>query len=120
MLFNGLFIGFICKGMILENRSINPNLLIDCSHSNSNKDHNKQINVAKDITQQIIDGNESIIGIMLESHLNGGRQNIIPEQVDQLKYGVSITDACINWENTEAVLAEMQEKFRPVLSRRIE
>ena len=68
--------------------------------------------------QQILKGNTSIIGIMLESHLYQGNQSI-PEDPSQLKYGVSITDACIDWPSTEKLLRKMRENLKPVLSQRL-
>jgi 3-deoxy-7-phosphoheptulonate synthase len=81
------------------------NIMIDCSHGNSNKDHNRQIDVLKDIAGQINAGNKSIVGVMLESNLEEGNQPI-PDDLADLKYGVSITDACINWGDTERALRE--------------
>ena len=78
--------------------------MVDCSHGNSSKNHKNQPKVAESIAQQLIDGEEAITGVMLESHLNEGRQNVPPEGRSGLKYGVSITDACIGWEDTKTVL----------------
>jgi 3-deoxy-7-phosphoheptulonate synthase len=85
-------------------------LMIDCSHANSEKKHERQIDVARDIAGQIAGGDERIIGVMLESHLNAGRQDLVPGQA--LQYGVSITDACIAWDNTVEVLRELAEGVR--------
>lgn len=93
---------------------VSTNIMIDCSHANSSKDPEVQPLVLKDVTHQILEGNKSIIGVMLESHLNAGNQSI-PENLDDLKYGVSITDGCMNWETTEAAILEMAEKLRDVL-----
>ena len=71
----------------------------------------------KDITHQILEGNQSIIGAMLESNINHGNQSI-PEDLEQLHYGVSVTDACMDWETTETALLEMAEKLRSVLPKR--
>jgi 3-deoxy-7-phosphoheptulonate synthase len=70
--------------------------------------------VLKDVTHQILEGNQSIIGVMLESNLHFGNQSI-PKDLSQLKYGVSVTDACIDWAETERVLREMAGKLRTVL-----
>ena len=68
----------------------------------------------KDLTQQILDGNRSIIGAMLESNIHHGNQSI-PADLGELKYGVSVTDACMDWEMTENALMEMADSLRPVL-----
>lgn len=78
-------------------------IMIDCSHANSNKDHRKQTRVLDNIIEQILDGNTSIVGFMLESHLNEGNQKISKNR-GELVYGVSITDACIDWKTTEDCL----------------
>jgi 3-deoxy-7-phosphoheptulonate synthase len=80
-----------------------PSIVIDCSHENSGKDHAQQARVVGDVMQQIKDGCTSIRGLMLESHLKAGRQNISAN----LEYGQSITDACIDWEETEYLVMEM-------------
>ena len=69
------------------------------------------------ITEQILDGNKSIVGIMVESHLKGGRQDI-PENLCDLEYGKSVTDGCIDWETTEKALLEMHEALKDVLPTR--
>ena len=79
--------------------------MIDCSHGNSNKDHNNQKLVLEEVADQIRNGNKSIIGVMIESNLEAGNQPI-PDDLDDLKYGVSITDACIDWPSTEILLRE--------------
>lgn len=83
--------------------------MVDCSHGNSSKNHRNQPKVADSISQQLIDGEDSITGVMLESHLHEGRQNVPPEGKEHLKYGVSITDACIGWEDTKTVLATLAD-----------
>jgi 3-deoxy-7-phosphoheptulonate synthase len=94
----------------LQLEKLNKALVIDCSHANANKDFKHQTLVVKNIMNQIIEGNKSIIGIMLESHLNEGNQP--SNQIkDKMKYGVSITDACINWQTTEALLRELADKL---------
>lgn len=103
--------------MALEKGGVNSNIMIDCSHANSGKDAEVQPLVLKDVTHQILEGNTSIIGVMLESNINSGNQSI-PEDLSQLKYGVSVTDACIDWETTEQALLEMAEKLRDVLPAR--
>ncbi|MCC5826593.1 3-deoxy-7-phosphoheptulonate synthase [Alkalimonas sp.] len=79
-------------------------IVVDCSHGNSNKDHNRQGLVAKEVIAQRQAGNAAIIGIMLESHLHAGRQDIVNGKAPL--YGVSVTDACIDWETTAELLAD--------------
>ena len=93
------------------------NLMIDCSHANSAKQFERQLLVAEDVAQQIQAGNRSIIGLMLESHLHQGKQSL-PEDLSQLQYGVSITDACIGWEATERLLLSLQQQLQTVLPAR--
>jgi 3-deoxy-7-phosphoheptulonate synthase len=76
--------------------------MIDCSHANSNKDHRQQRNVVDAVRAQLDEGNQSITGLMIESHLNAGNQSI--NNAGGLDYGVSITDACIDWQETEELL----------------
>jgi 3-deoxy-7-phosphoheptulonate synthase len=90
---------------------------VDCSHANSGKDHNVQPLVVDNIASQIEHGNRSIIGVMLESHLNPGRQNI-PKDLSDLEYGVSVTDACMGWDDTEKTLRSLASSVRTVLSQR--
>lgn len=85
---------------ILEKAGLEKSIMIDCNHDNSGKDPYKQPEILEDIVKQKRDGNQSIIGFMVESHINGGSQKIT-EDLSQLKYGVSITDACLDWEATE-------------------
>jgi len=98
----------------LADGGVSQNIFIDCSHANSGKDPDVQPLVVKDITHQILEGNKSIIGLMLESNINGGNQSI-PADLSQLKYGVSVTDACMDWETTEAAILDMAAKLRDVL-----
>jgi len=98
----------------LEKGGVSRNIMIDCSHANSNKDAAVQPLVMKDVTHQILEGNESIIGLMVESNLHFGNQSI-PKDLSQLKYGVSVTDACIDWDDTEKSIREMAAKLRNVL-----
>lgn len=102
----------------LEKKGMRQSLMVDCSHGNSNKDHNNQPKVAASIAEQLANGEEAIMGVMIESNINEGNQKVPAEGKAGLKYGVSITDACINWETTEAVLAQLAEgvkKRRSVL-----
>ncbi len=91
-------------GALLKMAGLKPNVVIDCSHANSSKDHRRQPIVFRDAVRQRVEGNEGVIGLMLESHLNEGNQPM--GNLAELKYGVSITDACINWESTEELLRE--------------
>ena len=101
----------------LEKAGLIPNIMVDCSHANSNKDASLQPLVAENVTNQIVEGNESIIGVMIESNINFGAQNI-PADLSELQYGVSVTDACINWETTEKSLRGMAAKLKNVLPAR--
>ena len=101
----------------LAKASVEEILIVDCSHANSNKDYSLQPLVAKDVFHQIIEGNKSIIGIMLESNLNEGNQAAeLPK--NELKYGVSVTDACINWDTTSQLLADAVSLLKDVLKTR--
>jgi 3-deoxy-7-phosphoheptulonate synthase len=93
---------------------VTTNIMIDCSHANSGKKPEKQPEVLDDVVSQIENGNTSIIGVMLESHLKAGRQDI-PEDLTQLEYGKSVTDACIDWETTEEILLDMHNRLKSVL-----
>jgi 3-deoxy-7-phosphoheptulonate synthase len=84
----------------LTKAKLPANIIVDASHANSNKDAALQPNVLQDIATQIVDGNQSIVGVMLESNLGFGNQSI-PADLSQLKYGVSVTDACLDWDRTE-------------------
>lgn len=101
----------------LDKAGLQKNIMIDCSHANSNKDPALQPLVMENVTNQIIDGNKSIVGLMIESNLGWGNQKMTEDPAD-LQYGVSITDACIDWDTTERTLLEMHEKLKPVLSQR--
>jgi 3-deoxy-7-phosphoheptulonate synthase len=92
-------------------------IVIDCSHGNSNKDPSLQPLVAKDCVEQVANGNRSIIGLMLESNLEAGNQDI-PADLAKLRYGVSVTDGCIDWASTESMLREAATLLRPVVRAR--
>jgi 3-deoxy-7-phosphoheptulonate synthase len=93
-----------CKD--LEAAKLPPKLMVDCSHANSSKQHQKQIDVAKDIAGQIAGGSRSIFGLMVESHLTAGAQKFTPgkDPIAGLEYGKSITDACLGWDDSMQVL----------------
>lgn len=86
----------------LISQNLNPHILIDCSHGNSKKDHRLQSKVFQSVIEQISEGNQSISGLMLESHLEEGKQPLGP--FSSLRYGVSITDSCIGWKETESLI----------------
>ncbi|KJF93430.1 phospho-2-dehydro-3-deoxyheptonate aldolase [Photobacterium angustum] len=97
---------------------LSPALMVDCSHANSRKDYRRQPLVAEDVIHQIREGNQSIIGLMIESHLDEGNQSAdLPR--DEMKYGVSITDACISWDTTEKLLRQAHKELVPFLQDRI-
>ena len=91
----------------LESIEATQAIMVDCSHANSNKDHTKQGSVLEAVAEQISVGNKSIRGVMLESNLNPGNQKVDSSQ--ELQYGVSITDACIGWEETERLLRDFHK-----------
>jgi len=86
----------------LDKNSLDPQIMIDASHANSQKDFQKQRLVVEDIAEQILNGNKNIFGVMLESNLLEGKQDI--SNKDNLVYGKSITDACIGWDETEELI----------------
>ncbi len=94
----------------LEAAEQNSRLMIDLSHANSRKEYQRQVDVGNDVSHQIRRGNRQIMGVMIESHLVEGRQDI--QQGEALTYGQSVTDACIDWETTEALLETLAEAVR--------
>lgn len=94
----------------MQDAGLRPALMIDCSHGNSNKDYRRQPLVVESAIEQIKAGNRSIIGLMLESHLNEGSQSSEQPRSD-MRYGVSVTDACISWESTEALLRSVHQEL---------
>jgi 3-deoxy-7-phosphoheptulonate synthase len=97
---------------------LRPALMIDCSHGNSNKDYRRQPGVAESAIAQIKDGNRSIIGLMLESNIHEGNQPS-EQPRSEMKYGVSVTDACIDWNTTETLLRTIHQDLQGVLSARL-
>lgn len=95
----------------LQKNGLVPTIMVDCSHGNSSKDYQKQPEVLENVIQQIVNGNKSISGVMIESNLEAGNQKIASD-LNQLKYGVSITDACIDWATTENILLEAHKKLQ--------
>lgn len=98
--------------------NLDASLMVDCSHANSRKDYRRQPLVAEDVIHQIRQGNKSIIGLMIESHINAGNQSS-DMPLNEMAYGVSITDACIDWETTETLLLRCQKELIPFLENRL-
>jgi 3-deoxy-7-phosphoheptulonate synthase len=101
----------------LEKAGLPHNIMIDCSHANSNKNPELQPLVLENVGHQIADGNRSIKGLMIESHIHSGNQNLTDDKT-QLSYGVSITDGCINWETTESALLKFRDTVKVALQAR--
>jgi len=101
----------------LRDAGLVPNIMVDCSHANSNKNHDLQPLVLENVTNQIVEGNTSIMGVMIESNIGPGNQKI-PKNLSDLTYGVSVTDACIDWDTTVNTLRNMHEKLKPILPNR--
>ncbi|MEY4907222.1 MAG: hypothetical protein RL260_940 [Pseudomonadota bacterium] len=101
-----------CKD--LDAAKLPATLMVDCSHANSSKQHERQVVVARDIADQIASGSRSVFGVMVESHLKAGAQKFSAGKDDpsQLAYGQSITDACIGWDDSEAVLAVLSQAVK--------
>ena len=97
---------------------LKPSLMVDCSHGNSNKDFRRQPAVAESVVAQIKDGNRSIIGLMIESNIHEGNQSS-EQPREAMKYGVSVTDACISWETTDSLLRELDKDLRGHLAARL-
>ncbi|KAL3461134.1 hypothetical protein BJX64DRAFT_261790 [Aspergillus heterothallicus] len=93
-------------------KGLTPRLMVDCSHGNSQKQFARQVIVADTLCGQIAAGEEAIAGVMIESNINEGAQKVPPEGKAGLKYGVSITDACIGWEDTETTLEKLAQAVR--------
>ncbi|HPE71933.1 MAG TPA: 3-deoxy-7-phosphoheptulonate synthase [Candidatus Competibacter sp.] len=102
----------------LRDKKLPVNIVVDCSHANSFKDPAMQPLVMRDCVHQIMEGNRSIVGVMIESNLGAGNQSI-PADRSQLKYGVSVTDACVDWATTETMLREAHAKLKGVLPARL-
>jgi len=94
----------------LSDSGLWPSVMVDCSHGNSKKDHRRQPAVAEDLATQIRNGSRHVFGVMLESHLQEGKQKY--KVADEATYGQSITDACISWEQTEPILEELAAAVR--------
>ena len=105
-------VGSACRD--LEAAGLRPTLMVDCSHANSSKQHQKQIDVAADIANQIATGSRHVFGVMVESHLTAGAQKFTPgvNPIAGLEYGKSITDACIGWDDSEQVLETLAQAVK--------
>jgi len=100
---------------MLRGSNLPPRVMIDASHDNSGKDHHRQPAVSREIAAQVAAGEAGIIGVMMESFLVEGRQELTDKS--QLVYGQSITDSCMNWDTTVAALGELAEAVRARRSR---
>ena len=101
----------------LEQAGLPLNIMVDCSHANSDKDPELQPLVMENVGHQVLEGSRSLVGLMLESNIGGGRQ-AIPEDLSQLKYGVSVTDGCLDWDSTAASLRQLRAMLRDALPAR--
>ncbi len=98
----------------LEAAKLPATLMVDCSHANSSKQHEKQMDVARDIGAQLAGGSRSVFGVMVESHINPGAQKFTPgkDDVSKLAYGQSITDACIDWDQSVSLLDGLSQSVK--------
>ena len=105
-------VGAACKE--LEAAKLPATLMVDCSHANSSKQHERQIDVARDIAGQIAGGSKQVFGVMVESHIQPGAQKFTPgkDDVSRLEYGKSITDACIGWDDSQTVLRVLSDAVK--------
>ncbi len=101
----------------LAKQKLPRNIVVDCSHANSSKDPARQPEVFDDVVKQIVAGNKSIVGVMLESNIHAGNQ-AIPTDLALLRYGVSVTDGCIDWATTETSLRDASAELKIVLKKR--
>ena len=95
----------------LRSAGLSDGVMIDCSHANSGKDHTLQGEVLKSCIRQRLDGNKGIMGVMIESNLKAGNQKLTDDPL-ALEYGISITDACMDWEATKTILTEAATQLR--------
>lgn len=98
----------------MRRAALKENIMIDCSHGNSRKQYERQLEVLEDVAAQIVAGNRSIMGVMLESNIFAGNQPI-PDDLDEIRYGVSITDGCLDWITTEQALRTLASSVKEVL-----
>ncbi|KAB2964637.1 3-deoxy-7-phosphoheptulonate synthase [Zoogloea sp.] len=101
----------------LQKAKLPANIVIDCSHANSWKNPDYQPLVMRDVAHQIREGNQSIVGLMIESHIEAGNQPI-PADLSQLRYGCSVTDACVDWSTTETMIRGTRDILRDILPKR--
>ena len=101
----------------LTKAKLDPNIVVDCSHANAMKDHTMQPLVFTDCLHQVREGSRSIVGLMLESNIEAGSQSI-PQDLSALRYGVSVTDACIDWTTTEELLLRAHREIGAALTAR--
>lgn len=106
----------LCEQALTANH-LPLSIAVDCSHGNANKDPTLQPLVAENCINQVLEGNRSLVALMLESHLYAGNQ-VIPADRTQLKYGISVTDPCIDWMTTEKLLRKAREKLKGTLQTR--
>ncbi len=116
--FDAVSVAAACKD--LEKAKLPATLMVDCSHANSSKQHEKQVDVARDIASQIASGSTSVFGVMVESHLNAGAQKFTPGKDDShaLEYGKSITDACLGWDDSVESLEVLSAAVKARRTRR--
>ncbi|PSN17351.1 3-deoxy-7-phosphoheptulonate synthase, partial [filamentous cyanobacterium CCP5] len=98
----------------LAQLNLNPRIMVDCSHANANKDHNRQVTVLDNLAEQIRGGSRHLLGVMVESHIQSGKQSI-PKNLSQLVYGQSITDACVDFTTTATMLRKLAAAVEPSL-----
>ena len=105
-------VGAACQE--LATAKLPPTLMVDCSHANSSKQHERQLDVARDIAAQVAGGSRCVFGVMVESHIHAGAQKFTPgkDDVQRLEYGKSITDACIGWDGTQTILQVLSDAVR--------
>ena len=103
-------VGSACA--LLTKKQQRPSLIVDCSHGNSKKIHTNQPIVAAELARRIAEGDTQVAGVMLESFLKAGNQKIAPEGLCKMEYGMSVTDACMDWTMTAAVLEELAGAVR--------
>jgi len=101
----------------LNKAKLPANIVIDCSHANSWKNPEYQPLVMRDVAHQIREGNRSIVGLMIESNIEAGNQSI-PTDLSQLRYGCSVTDACVDWSTTEEMIRNTRDILREILPKR--
>lgn len=109
----------ICCEKKIRETGLPITLMVDCSHGNSNKDYRRQEDVIKSVLNQIKSGNQSIIGLMIESYIYSGNQILDLSNSHHIQHGVSVTDACISWESTERLLRYLHKEIKPFLTNRL-